>query len=80
MKWISVKNRLPDYKTRYAGKYGVSVICYDGHEEPEYANPSTCSFRFKEQQFQAYCTGPRGGIWEPISVTHWMPMPESPKD
>jgi hypothetical protein len=66
MKWISIKDRLPD-----AGQ--IVIIVWRGHTQ------NTCYVYDKHiEQWSTYdgeCT-----IGNNKNVTHWMPLPEPPKD
>lgn len=80
MAWISVKKALPNKKTRYAGKHGVSVLIFDKREYDDSGSfhPVDSLFDFKKKWFMTYASGPKGGMWVPIDVTHWMEMPTIP--
>jgi hypothetical protein len=51
MKWYSVKDKLPDKYTKYAGTYGVNVIIFDEveHRVAGYS-PVDCSFLFSKSK------------------------------
>jgi hypothetical protein len=70
--WISVKNKLPD-------KEGVYVLAYNGRVFVSKYNGLTChrnDIPNSEQPIFMDDVGcvQRGG------VTHWMPLPEPPKE
>ena len=70
-KWISVEERLPEYKTAVLG-YGLRYRKY----------PDTDPF---PDVHVVYSRGEDEGwftFWnnEYVAVTHWMPLPESPKE
>lgn len=63
--WISVKDRLPEE----SGK--VLVYCKDGYM-------SAVHYSAKHQQFNNFdACAKRDEVWD---VTHWMPLPEPPKE
>ena len=64
MKWISVKDRLPDD--------GDKVISY----RKELGFVTACIYLLGEFQYLDYGKfNPLGGV-----VTHWMPLPEPPEN
>lgn len=81
MEWISVKDRLPEAKHgerfaesdmvlvygAYTGDYcyGLGVCCYD-RENVALTN-------------EVVWAGDLDGMWDFV-VTHWMPLPEPPKE
>lgn len=84
MGWINIKDRLPDENTRYAGKYGVSVLYYDEDEANDsgYFTPYICSFKFDKQIFLIQVSGlndPEFGDWLPADLSHWQELPEAPE-
>lgn len=63
MNWISVKDRLPEYKAQACGVEFVYVLAYGKN-----IAPTICEF-----------SGGRFKAWwadEPIDITHWMPIPK----
>ena len=62
--WISVKERLPNF--------GIPVlICWDGYTDiAEYRCGMVCP-KWRTQHY---------GTVDLASVTHWMPLPEPPKE
>jgi len=67
--WINIKDKLPEY--------GEEVLVeVNGHRGPSWRN---------NHNLVAYLT--QGGCWleerhgvNPLSVTHWMPLPPPPKE
>ena len=82
--WISVKDRLPDKNTAYAGSYGVSTLVFDQveHDIAGY-HPTYHLFDFERKGWYEYCDALDDGVnkfpWLPIEVTHWAELPEIPK-
>ena len=75
--WISVKDRLPDKKTKYASEYGVPVLVFNRREHRP--QPFECIFSFVDNWFNSYHYGPNGNEWIGIDVTDWAEMPEPPQ-
>lgn len=77
-RWISVEERLPKEKGRYliASKFSGHIFAeiiswtpqYDGHEE--YLQGKAIWFDYDSEY----------GDYEYTGVTHWMPLPEPPKE
>lgn len=73
-KWISVEDRLPDNDDMVLiwpqPCYGVDLHVgqYQKHRED---GPSWLSVTYEDHW---------GVLCDPIAVTHWMPLPEPPKD
>ncbi len=65
--WISVKDRLPDKSGHYLCAHNGCISCLAFSQRHKLFN-SYDSFREKEAKRRA------------ISVTHWMPIPEPPKE
>jgi hypothetical protein len=63
--WISVKDRLP--------KHAVSVLGYNPDFEDEKIRKVFLTSRGFFDAFECGC-----GVEE--NITHWMPLPEPPKD
>lgn len=69
-RWISVEERLPKVDKRYDGyEYSAELLVYDG----------------LRRRAAYYCH--TSGVWydsryedDTFEVTHWMPMPEPPKE
>lgn len=74
MKWISVKDRLPEIKKHHESDI---VICYT--EEGTYAFSSLLENMFGQTVFDCEREDPSGVRWTE-QVTHWMPLPEPPKE
>lgn len=74
MEWISVKERLPHKYSR--------VLVTDGKEVCLHYKQSLCSFKGSEGE-DLYCScnmnHDRCDVIEG-TITHWMPLPELPKD
>jgi len=81
--WINIKDRLPDRDTKYAAKYGVSVLCYDRGEEKSsgYYTPTECTFNFEKNIFETlhYSFGKGLPRLLPVDITHWKELPDIPK-
>ena len=75
--WISVKDRLPDEKTRYASKFGVSVLAFDRNEYK--AEPFNCGFSFRDNCFKSLHYGSSGMTSLNVEVTDWAEMPDPPQ-
>lgn len=65
MKWISVKERLPEYAFNIMGHEAVNILMTDGYMviEGDYTNGKFNIF----------------GI-EHNNITHWMPLPDPPEE
>lgn len=66
MKWISVKNKLPEYTTHAGSDVFVHVLVYG-------KNLGVCQGMYCNEKWEALsidCTE---------YITHWMPMPTPPK-
>lgn len=79
--WISVKDRLPNEKGEY--------LCYFQASYGEWINISKFSFNLEEvDSFDFYGKNRNGwygydsewGYFERDNITHWMPLPEAPKE
>ena len=76
--WTRVEEGLPNKDTRYAARYGVSVIIFDEYEYK--GMPYSVIFQFKDQQLLSLAHGPKGTTWIPASASHWKPYSERPSD
>lgn len=65
--WISVKDRLPE-------RSGDVLVCHD-----EYYIMSVLSYSWRHKAFNAFDSLPTSEN-RIESVTHWMPLPEPPKE
>jgi len=65
MKWISVEDRLP--------KMGLNVLTFNPMNSDEYEVEVDCTI----DDFESKTRWDWGGVDE---VTHWMPLPDPPKD
>ena len=67
-RWISVKDRLPTEGERFDDEYNELIpllVCTSGTKYP----------------FRAFYDGKKWGDgWGEVVVTHWMPLPELPKE
>ena len=69
--WISVKERLPD-------KDGFYLVAYNEYEWGIACKRATISMRFRTGKEAGV---PKGFICDAgRAVTHWMPLPEPPKE
>jgi hypothetical protein len=77
IRWRVVKEELPNKQTRYAGRYGVTVLGFDLDEYVDSGSCDPCevSFDFKKKQFLSLCTN---GSWIAVGITHWTPKPPIP--
>lgn len=72
-KWIPVTERLPELEEKFEDGGGMSKVVLGIVENDfGYPPPNPC--------FVVYLSG---GLWmlrgEPVTVTHWMPLPEAPE-
>ena len=69
-KWISVEERLPEVDARYGEyEYSVELLVYDGLR--------------RRAAYYCHTTKLWHDSWyedDTIEVTHWMPLPEQPKE
>lgn len=70
MNWISVKDQLPPINT--------NVILYDGSEV--FSGDMNINFEGKQYWGNQPCDGMCYGWYKKNPITHWMPLPEPPKD
>ena len=82
-KWISVEERLPEFKVNDSGVIHTSTVLYRRGKEKTvhlgYVIKTTVVNSNTEEIFvfnRWY--DQHGELWE--DVTHWMPLPEPPKD
>jgi len=80
MKWISVKDKLPDKEGLY--------LCFDGDDNYYLGDYMLCGEYYqmddegnnrKILENNIFMTGDDSGDYK-IEVTHWMELPEPPKD
>lgn len=71
MEWISVKEKLPEYKS---GAYQIVIVSgiEDGQRYVYYAEIYTHG---KTETAEGIFSVPG---WSTMNVTHWMPLPEPP--
>ena len=67
MEWIKVEDRLPEE--------GSCVFCYPSLESHLFGVVDECGIYNKFTSFDY-----RSEIWSEDRVTHWMPLPEPPKE
>ena len=84
-KWISVKDRLPEMGEHYQSE--DVLVCIDYRpDDPETTQDSYVSIDhvdfncFGQGEFSCERDDPRDGEPSPYFVTHWMPIPEPPKE
>jgi uncharacterized protein YkuJ len=69
--WISVEDRLPEMKEIYTGSpKRARVIGFTGHY--------VCEVRYEETYAKRIANWYQGERRQ--SVTHWMPLPDTPKE
>lgn len=73
-KWIPVTERLPELEEKFEDGGGMSKVVLGIVENDfGYPPPNPCF---------VVCLS--GGLWmlrgEPVTVTHWMPLPEAPEE
>jgi len=80
-KWHHVYDKLPDRNTKYAARYGVSVLVFDEQEHRDAGYHLTeMSFMFEEQKFMQLGSSPKGSEWiHAFWVSHWREMPDIPE-
>ena len=84
-KWISVKDRLPEMGEHYQSE--DVLVCIDYRpDDPDRTQDSYVSIDhvdfncFGQGEFSCERDDPRDGEPSPYFVTHWMPIPEPPKE
>lgn len=90
--WHKVSEKLPNKKTRYAGRYEVQVLGFDEDEYKDSGSYTPCHviFNFKNMpkrpelgiypnSFVQLASSHDGAIWYPAEITHWAELPEGPK-
>ena len=84
-KWISVKDRLPEMGEHYQSE--DVLVCIDYRpDDPDTTQDSYVSIDhvdfncFGQGEFSCERDDPRDGEPSPYFVTHWMPIPEPPKE
>ena len=84
-KWISVKDRLPEMGEHYQSE--DVLVCIDYRpDNPDTTQDSYVSIDhvdfncFGQGEFSCERDDPRDGEPSPYFVTHWMPIPEPPKE
>jgi hypothetical protein len=84
--WISVKERLPDAPGHYLVCTNVNYWhggCMDKNEEHKYCESGTPIGFFGTTMSVLDCYYDITGDWNRVCnchVTHWMPLPEPPKE
>ena len=84
-KWISVKDRLPEMGEHYQSEDVLVRIDYRP-DDPDTTQDSYVSIDhvdfncFGQGEFSCERDDPRDGEPSPYFVTHWMPIPEPPKE
>lgn len=84
-KWISVKDKLPEMGEHYQSE--DVLVCIDYRpDDPDTTQDSYVSIDrvdfncFGQGEFSCERDDPRYGEPSPYFVTHWMPIPEPPKE
>ena len=84
-KWISVKDKLPEMGEHYQSEDVLVCIDYRPDDpdttEDSYVSIDHVDFNcFGQGEFSCERDDPRDGEPSPYFVTHWMPIPEPPKE
>ena len=82
MEWISVKDRLPEKDGQYLC-FTVDKLDHAGDEVilTFSLNPNELSPVFDEDRKPCWVDfDTEVGFWEVKNVTHWLPIPEPPKE
>jgi hypothetical protein len=74
MEWISVKDRLPEN-----GIFLVVVYEWTGLLSEKPKTPEVVIKRYSGYWHKKQCFYDTGG-YENLEVTHWMPLPDAPKE
>lgn len=82
MSWISVEDRLPEKELLdyYKDDYSKSVICSNSNTGQVYEKAVRYSFKYKGWVDYDFSEGFRPCDFELLHITHWMPLPEPPKE
>lgn len=83
--WISVKDKLPEMVEHYQSADVLVCIAYcpddPGAVAERYVSIDHVAFNcFRQGEFSCERDDPRDGEPSSYFVTHWMPLPELPKD
>ena len=83
--WISVKDRLPEMDEHYQSKDVLVCIDYSPEDpditEDTYVSIDHVAFNcFGQGEFSCERDDPQDGEPSPYFVTHWMPLPDPPKE
>ena len=83
--WISVKDKLPEKDEQY-----LVYKVYKGPNFNEFGLQEVCGFAtnlkdiddewFTKKRAGFYEYDSEVGFYEPAGITHWMPLPEPPKE
>ena len=83
--WINVNDRLPEMGEHYQSEDVLVCINYRPDDpdttEDTYVSIDHVAFNcFGQGEFSCERDDPRDGEPSPYFVTHWMPLPEPPKE
>jgi hypothetical protein len=81
--WISVKDRLPDKSGKYLVTVTSNVDCKPFVKTAWFLLKLWDNWQFKyecEPNVPGFYNGDGEGDWVERMVTHWMPLPEPPKE
>ena len=79
-KWISVNDRLPDENGRYLCYCGESFIKTTDIYSFAKNLKKVDKYDFRDKKAGWYSYDSEWGYFERSGVTHWMPLPEPPKE
>jgi hypothetical protein len=79
-KWISVKDRLPDKNGKYLCYCGESFIKTTDIYSFAKNLKKVDKYDFRDKKAGWYSYDSEWGYFERSGVTHWMPLPEPPKE